>query len=245
MVEFLNKDAAYAKIVEIVSKAEKDLVLITPYIKIPDDLFERLKFMDGKGIKTTVVCREKNLKPEVKQTLTQLKNLDLRYDKDLHAKCFINEHSMVITSLNLYEHSQLHNREMGILLTFDKDREVYKEALKEAEFIVSMAKQDPVIGKTVRGIKKEVKTANSQQSGKSSRKATSKPTIQNGHCIRCGDIIDADPSHPYCRDCYTTWNKYKDPDYEEEFCHICGKPNETTTLNKPVCYSCYKKLVGK
>ena len=59
MVEFLNKDKAYAEIVEIVSKADKQLVLICPYIKIPGDLLERLKYMDGKGIKTIVVCREK------------------------------------------------------------------------------------------------------------------------------------------------------------------------------------------
>ncbi len=104
MVEFLNKDASYARIVEIVSKAESKLVLISPYIKIPGDLLERLKYMDGRQIKTVVVCREKDLNAEVKSELKQLKNLDLRFDENLHAKCFYNEKSMVITSLNLYEH---------------------------------------------------------------------------------------------------------------------------------------------
>ncbi|HUV75950.1 MAG TPA: phospholipase D-like domain-containing protein, partial [Dehalococcoidales bacterium] len=142
MVEFLNKDKAFAEIVEIVSKAKSKLVLISPYIKIPDDLLERLKYMDGKGIRTIVVCREKDLNAEVRGQLKQLKNLELRFDEDLHAKCFYNEESMVITSLNLHEHSQQHNREMGILLSSEKDSNVFKEALSESEFIVSRAKKD-------------------------------------------------------------------------------------------------------
>jgi len=240
-VEFLNKDKAYAEIVDIVSKATNDLVLITPYIRIPDDLFERLKYKDGKGVVTTVVCREKDLNPEVKSTLAQLNNLDLRYDKDLHAKCFINERAMVITSLNLYEHSQLHNREMGILLTIDKDPDVYKEALNEAEFIVNRAKKDPVIGKLIRDSKKDVKAVEPQNLDNSSRKTTTKPTKRKGYCIRCGDRIDLDLDHPYCRDCFRVWNKYKDPDYEEEYCHVCGTPNIPTTLNRAFCNECLRK----
>ncbi len=64
--------------------------------------------MDAKGIKIVIICRERDLKPDVRNELKQLRNLDLRYDEDLHAKCFYNEESMVITSLNLHEHSQQH-----------------------------------------------------------------------------------------------------------------------------------------
>ncbi len=141
MVESLNKDKSYSEIVEIVSKAESKLVLISPYIKIPSDLLERLKYMDGKGIKTTVVCGEKDLNAEVRRELKQLKNLDIRFDENLHAKCFYNEKSMVITSLNLYEHSQQNNREMGILLDSKEDVNVFNEALSEAEFTVRRAKK--------------------------------------------------------------------------------------------------------
>ena len=71
---------------------------------------------------------------EVRSELKQLRNLELRFDEDLPAKCFYNEESMVITSLNLHEHSQQHNREMGILLNSKEDSNVFKEALSEAEF---------------------------------------------------------------------------------------------------------------
>lgn len=248
MVEFLNKDASYAKIVEIVSKAVNNLVLITPYIKIPDDLLERLRYMDNKGVKTTVVCRERDLKPDEKSALKKLKYIDLRFDEDLHAKCFYNEESMVITSLNLYEHSQLRNREMGILLNLKEEPDIFQEALEEAEFIVGRAKKDSTFMNIARSIVKEAKkvidspvVSDARKPITSSRAKTATRTTTTGFCIRCGKSIAFKLDAPYCPACFRTWNKYKDPDYEEEYCHVCGTPNEQTTFNKPSCYSCYRK----
>jgi len=242
MVAFLNKDRAYSEIVGIVSKAVAKLVLISPYIKIPTDLLERLKYMDGKGVRTIVVCREDELKPEVKGELKQLKNLDLRFDEDLHAKCFYNEGSMVITSLNLYEHSQQHNREMGILINLKEEPDVFKEALDEAEFIVGRAKKDSTIKSIFSGIVKEAKSAiDSSFPEEPKRTRTQSRAKPAGYCIRCGKNIAYDSKAPYCPDCYSVWAKYKDPDYEEEFCHLCGTPNEPTTMNKPICISCFRK----
>ncbi len=281
MVEFLNKDASYAKIVEIVSKAESKLVLISPYIKIPSDLLERLKYMDGKAIKTIVVCREKDLNSEVKSELKQLKNLDLRFDENLHAKCFYNEKSMVITSLNLYEHSQQNNREMGVLLDSKEDTSVFNEALSEADFIVNRAKKEKpgfavskpkrekpnitqgraqggkqktivntpkdasVLGSIVRGVRDVIKELNTETSSlprHTLRPAkTTRGTTLKGFCIRCGKSITFNTDAPYCLDCFRIWNKFKNQNHEEEHCHLCGAPNELTTLNKPLCYSCFIK----
>lgn len=241
MVEFLNKDKAFAEIVEIVSKAESKLVLISPYIKIPEDLLERLKYIGGKGIRIIVVCRDKDLKADVRSELKRLRNLELRFDEDLHAKCFYNEKSMVITSLNLHEHSKQYNREMGVLLNSEEDSNVFKEALNEAEFIVSRAKKDSTISRFVKETAKEAKSV-LNLSAKDSARKTSIPsrTKNQGHCIRCGKSITYDLDAPYCPDCYRVWNKYKDPDYEEKHCHWCNKP-ATTTIEYPLCRSCYNK----
>lgn len=241
MVAFLNKDDAYSQIVRIVSKAVNKIVLITPFIKIPDDLLERLRDMDKNGVKTTVVCREKDLKPDEKSELKKLKYLDLRFDEDLHAKCFYNEESMVITSLNLYEHSQLRNREMGILLNLKDDPEVFKEALSEAEFIVRRAKKDSTMKSIFGGIMKEAKSViDSSLSEEPKRTRTQSRAKPEGYCIRCNASIAFDTKAPYCPDCYTVWKKYKDPDYKEKFCHQCGT-KESASMNKPVCISCFRK----
>lgn len=242
MVEFLNKDKAYAEIVSIVDKASNKVVLITPYIKMPDDLFARLKYKDGKGMKTVVVCRGKDLASEVKSKLKQLKHLELRFDEDLHAKCFYNEDSMVITSLNLYEHSQQHNREMGILINLAEDESVFKEALGEADFIVTNAKKDSAIKSMFGEIGKEVKSlVDYQISDRTEKTNIYKRTAKQGFCIRCGKSIDYDVDAPHCLDCYRVWKKHKNPEYQEEYCHSCGKLTKWITKAKPRCSACYEK----
>ncbi len=48
-----------------------------------------------------------------------------------------------------------------------------------------------------------------------------------------------DPAHPLCKECYSKWKRYENGDYEEKFCHMCGKSHKSS-VNKPVCYDCYK-----
>lgn len=242
MVEFLNKDKAYAEIVQIVINADSKLVLISPYIKLPADFLERLKYRDKQGFQTVVVCREKNLNDEARSNLKQLKYLDLRFDDVLHAKCFHNEKSMVITSLNLHEHSQQNNKEMGILLSSEEDLKVFKEALNEAEFIVDRAKKDSLIGSLFRGVVRGVKSVvDSQDKDTLKRTTTATRTKQKGYCIRCGKSITYDLKHPYCSRCYRVWAKFKKSNHEEKYCHKCGTPNKATTMKRPLCDSCYGK----
>jgi len=250
MVEFLNTSKAYAEIEDIIDKADSKVVLISPYMRFPQPLLDRLKDKDGQGIKTVVVCREsdsgKNLGDKVRMDLRQLRHLELRFDDNLHAKCFYNEKSMVITSLNLLESSERKNREMGVLLSSEKDLNVFKDALNEAEFIVRNANKDSLIGSLFRGVVRGAKSVvDSQAKDTLKRTTTTTRTKQKGYCIRCGKSITYDLDAPYCPDCYRVWNKFKDPNYEEDFCHWCGTPNELTTKNRPLCNSCYKKSLRK
>jgi hypothetical protein len=238
MVEFLNKDKAWAAMVEIVSKADSKLVLISPYIRIPDDLLKRLKYKDKQGIKTIVVCREKDLDSEVRSDLKQLRHLELLFDDDLHGKCFYNEKSMVITSLNLLESSARKNREMGVLFSSEEDSSVFNEALKEAEYIISGAKKDSTLKNFANRFLKEVDSAVD-----SLAENISMVGEQKGYCIRCGKNITYDLHAPYCPNCWRIWNK--DPNYKEDFCHSCGNPRQQTTKNKPRCDSCYNKSPRK
>lgn len=242
-MEFLDKDKAYSEIVQIVKTAGEQLVLISPYIKLPTDFLDRLKYRDKQGLQTVVVCREKDLKDEQRNELRQLRHLDLRFDDDLHAKCFHNEKSMVITSLNLHEHSQQNNREMGILLGLE-DSQVFKEAFTEAEFIVNRAKKDSPLKNLASKIVKEAKSAiYSLDEDTPKRTKTLGKTNKSGACIRCGKGKTYDLDAPYCLDCFRVWNEYKNSDFQEHYCHSCGNPTPTTK-DRPLCYSCYKKSSG-
>jgi len=59
-----------------------------------------------------------------------------------------------------------------------------------------------------------------------------------GYCIRCSEVIDYDPERPYCDKCFASWAKYKNPNYKEKYCLICGREWSTTKL-RPVCNDCY------
>lgn len=63
---------------------------------------------------------------------------------------------------------------------------------------------------------------------------------QPGSCCRCGDDLKFDPDKPLCPDCYKQWNRFKNPEYVENFCHSCGKKAKTSLL-KPLCYACFKQ----
>lgn len=122
------------------------------------------------------------------------------------------------------------------------------EALNEAEFIVRRARKDNVMKSLVGKIAKEAKSVidsldedTPKRVRVSSRTMPTSRSKQEGHCVRCGKSITYDVKAPYCPDCYSVWAKYKDPDYEEESCHQCGTPNELTTMNRPLCNSCYRK----
>lgn len=51
--------------------------------------------------------------------------------KNLHAKCYLNENEAIITSMNLYEFSQMNNNEMGIHLTKSGNPELSQAAYDE------------------------------------------------------------------------------------------------------------------
>jgi len=244
MAEFLNTSNAYAKIEEIISKTKSEVVLISPYIKIPELLLARLKYIDGKGTKIVIVCRKDELKADVRSDLKQLKNLELRFDENLHAKCFYNEDSMVISSLNLYDYSQQNNREMGILLSLKDDPNVFNEARNEAEFIVSNAEKDSLLRSVFSEVVKETKSildsATKDDLRTPSRSRTTSRTKKEGYCIRCRKHIPLDVGQPLCHDCWEKWNIHKKSSYREKYCHICGK-QAPTTKGRPQCDSCYRQ----
>jgi hypothetical protein len=252
MPRFLNTALAYGEMQQIVTNAKTQLVLISPYIKIPPEFFNRLQDTQKKNIKIIIVCKEDEFSKEEKDNLRQLQNLELHFEKDLHAKCFYNEESMVIGSLNLYDLSVKNNYEMGILLTINDDTKVFTEARNEAEHIISLSEQVRFKRRQINNVIPSSKQSNhpgnvekkAQDMGSAMLKDIgnfiNRKILQNGYCIRCGEKVPTDSGIPFCDKCYDSWYQSNNPDYEEKYCHTCGKP-ASTSKKKPQCRSCYKK----
>ncbi|MDE5030162.1 DNA repair protein, partial [Francisella tularensis subsp. holarctica] len=76
------------------------------------------------------------LQPSEISWLYELTFVRTCFCKNLHAKCYMNETYCIITSLNLYEFSQINNNEMGVYISLDDDSEMYRETYDEAQRII-------------------------------------------------------------------------------------------------------------
>jgi phosphatidylserine/phosphatidylglycerophosphate/cardiolipin synthase-like enzyme len=137
MAKFLNTKKAVSEIEDLIRNAETRLILISPYLKLSKDFKELLKYRNSKDKITTVIFGKQELNPHEMKFLQGLRFVILKYNEDLHAKCYLNDDKMIITSLNLYEFSMNNNKEMGVLvdLNDESDKELFEEAYKEIDFI--------------------------------------------------------------------------------------------------------------
>ncbi len=137
MATFLNTRKAVAALEDLMKHAEEKLILISPYLKLSKDFKELLTYRNGKDKITTVIFGKQELKPDEMKFLESLRFVILKFNEDLHAKCYVNDKKMIITSLNLYEFSMANNKEMGVLVDLDdpNDKELYDAAFEEIKFI--------------------------------------------------------------------------------------------------------------
>ena len=137
MAKFLNTRTAVSEIEDLIRNAETRLILISPYLKLSKDFKELLTYRNSKDKITTVIFGKQELNPHEMKFLQGLRFVILKYNQDLHAKCYLNDDKMIITSLNLYEFSMNNNKEMGVLvdLNDESDKELFEDAYKEIDFI--------------------------------------------------------------------------------------------------------------
>jgi len=197
-------------------------------LRINDRLKQSIEDKDRLKIDIRVVYRKDDLRPDEHNWFETLRSTRLKFLPDLHAKCYLNEKEAIVTSMNLYEHSQVHNHEMGIYVNREEDAALYKDIYEEAKRLDRSSDEVKI---SVLKVPKDT-----EKNGKL-------PTNGSGFCIRCGDAIKLNPTAPYCKKCYSAWKKYENAEYEEKHCHICGKPNKSM-LTKPSCYDCYKAKKG-
>lgn len=139
MPKFLNTSATNYYLEELIKNARERLVLISPFLKINDRIRELLEDKNRMKIDVRIVYGKSELHPQEVNWLKSLSFVRTSYCKNLHAKCYLNEEVAIITSLNLYDFSQVNNNEMGILLNRGDDADCYRDAYEEAQRIVRVS----------------------------------------------------------------------------------------------------------
>ena len=230
MATFLTRKGIVHHLDRIIDEAAEELILISPYIKADDETKNLLK-SKTRDTAIHVIYGKSELNPGEKSFLDSL-GIKPTFLKDLHAKCYLNEKEALLTSMNLYQFSQEHNDEMGILVSREDDPELYEDIYRQA----SRWKNASSELYAASAAKPKLKVAETR--AQTTYKAGQKPS--RGFCIRCKAGVAANPEKPYCADCFKSWKRYSNPEYKDYHCHICGKEHAATLL-KPLCASCYKK----
>lgn len=139
MAKFLNTSAINYFLEELIKDARDRLILISPYLKLNDRVKELLADKNRLKIDVRIVYGKSELQPLEISWLRELTYIRTSFCKNLHAKCYLNEELCIVTSLNLYEFSQVNNNEMGILIRREEDAELYRDAYEEAQRIIRIS----------------------------------------------------------------------------------------------------------
>jgi len=253
MANALDTQALNLEILDMFTHARSRLFIISPYLSVYQNLRKTIEDADGRGVNVVVVYRKVDDSMDTLEWLSSLRNIYLGRSDTLHAKYYGEDHVAIISSLNLYQYSQVNNEELGVIFDDRKDVQAFYDAFFFVQRIVEHS--EPVYA-TIRCEFMETRKVVSKvpdvrfsrlpepvdnirveepQKEDATPNADSEP---GGFCIRCGKAIGADSGIYYCGFCYRSWSQYNNPNYQERYCHICGKPSRTTAY-KPVCAECF------
>jgi phosphatidylserine/phosphatidylglycerophosphate/cardiolipin synthase-like enzyme len=123
MAKFLKGNELNAELEKVFENAEDQIILVSPYIKLHDRYKAALLTKSNNpNIEITILFgkNEDDLSKSMKQDdfdfFKNFPNIEIRYEKRLHAKYYANESRAILTSMNLYGFSQNNNIEAGVLM---------------------------------------------------------------------------------------------------------------------------------
>ena len=234
MAKFLNTTGISYHLEELVKGTKEKLILISPYLRFTDRVKEHISNLNIQKKDIRIIYRENKLQLEENNWLESQIGVRTSICKNLHAKCYLNENEVIITSMNLYEFSQQNNNEMGIHFTKVNDPELYNDAFAEAQRLLTISEEIRVTVKKVEAPEK--------------KKIESRPSVKeksvkgNGYCIRTGVEIPFNIDKPMSYEAFKSWNKYGDKNYPEKFCHFSGEESHgETSVAKPIMKKNWKK----
>ena len=292
-IEVLTDDRITPRVLDILRNAKKHVTLVSPYNTFWMHLRNEIQIAVSKGVRVDFIYR----KDERKESVEWIEGVGVRTHavKNLHAKIYLNESSVLITSMNLLESSSKNSMEICISL---RDKNSQQEVRDYVNTLLQLANGTEEFEKTPAStVNYRTKTGksrsvaegkakydedgngetNAEQSRGRSSKRVSKPkepstsfkrparrsqkkvaaakpsfggllkdlavVITGGRCIRCKDSMDFDPDRPLCDDCFKSWKRYENWDYEEDYCHRCGT-DWGTSYAKPLCRPCYDQVAA-
>lgn len=228
MARFLTTSKTMSKLEDIIREAREELVLISAFWKPRKNYLDRLKDAAEREVKISVVYGKSELEQEVMNAFKEIPGIRIYYLDELHAKCYMNENELIISSMNLYDASEMRNREMSVLVGKVHDAQLFEEASEEARSILQAASRTN--GETYVAMRRHEQHL---------------PDV--GYCIRCKSERRFEPYFSLCDIDFATWVGWGNLDWPENYCHWCGKERRVTKA-VPFCRECskeFERITGK
>lgn len=264
MAKFITGNELNSEVERIFKNAEEKLILISPFIKLHHRFVDELKSKRENDKLQIIVIFGKN-ENNLSKSLTlsdveffkQFPNIEIRYEKRLHAKFYANEQSQILTSMNLYDYSQNENIEAGILVENNSFGQLLSTLnipveksfdMQAGEYFIKVIKNSELLFKNIpeyesamlgltkkfKGIKNEVDKI-SELFAPTSKEKASRKSQEYGYCIRTGEKIPFNLEMPYSEKAFKSWSRWKNPDYKEKFCHKTGNESDgKTSMANPI-----------
>jgi hypothetical protein len=122
MAKFLTGNELNSELEKLFERADDQIILISPYIKLHDRYTSTLKTkLNNHKLEIIIVFgkNEEDMSRSMKQEdfnfFKEFPNIQIRFEKRLHAKYYANESAAILTSMNLYSYSQDNNIEAGVM----------------------------------------------------------------------------------------------------------------------------------
>lgn len=141
MAKFLNTSATNYYLEELIKQTRERLIIISPFLKFNDRIKELLADKDRMKIDVRLVYGKSELAPQEINWLRSLEFVRTSFCQNLHAKCYVNEQAAIITSMNLYDFSQVNNNEMGVYIQREQEPDLYRETYDEAQRLIRVSEQ--------------------------------------------------------------------------------------------------------
>lgn len=219
------------QLLHIVRDAQEIIVMVTPYLDLSEwhHLKQAVREAVDKRVRVVFVIRKDpgglgNRSVDDVRWLFD-NGVSVAWLELLHAKIYLTEKIVLVSSMNLYGFSASNSREIAMVVRNDQDAQsvrdyVFGQLLHMAQLL---AVPEP--------------TSYPPQP----KDETARAIGAAGICIRCGNRIPFNHSRPLCDHCHSAWDQLRNEQYAENFCHVCGTFSLTCHA-KPLCQICYQRM---
>ena len=139
-METLSTRGISAGIERQLREAKQFMLFFSPYLKISDSLYERIVDRLDEGIRTIFLYGKKEGEISRYGRLIEHAMTSVFYLDQLHAKAYMNERGMIVTSMNLHSYSEINNWELGLF--FEYGSKSFRDIRKEIMFMLKAARHE-------------------------------------------------------------------------------------------------------